>query len=806
MSNPRSLSSSSVGRLTGIVLGTVVFLCVTLIGFSGYVKYQLDRAETVLGAPDAALPVGEDAFNKLRRALGYSGFVGTAQTFLATHDHAAIDDMNAQIKTAEDLLSRLPDKTPPETRHDLQSIVDIFANAAHKAEQSVTDVSVGFTPADMGPLYAALPVLDQRVENGSAVSRFGAENDLKLWATLLTLIAWISLITAAGCTAGIYMSLRERHGAPLRALAQSVQNMARGDMRTPIWGMERHDMVGDLARAVDLARYHFSQLPDMSLLSEQGPVRIRFEGQARSLFEAMMQNIARDSEGIRAQAVTLGDAVSRQKEAVAAVSQRIEAALGNIYHERQSGEQQVQQLLQSVAGSAQNLRSTQETTVAQLDQLISYLEERAKGMAEVTQIAGKQVAQTLQSLSLTEHSLRASAAQNQQTVQKLAASTDELGERLFGAVSLLRAGGKVLTETAEQTQGRLNEAISLLSQSEASLRQILVQGFEPVGRALIRPPDQMSHDPLARDEKTDHLRSIVIGLEVAQRKLEECLAHQAEATEAQINLLTAHSNSLLTQASATAQTLASVTDNLREEQGRLGKSIAQSGDKLATTLESIGGRFEQRIVESIGRVENAAQGFSRLSDLTGQLGPLIERLSTFQMPVVIAPEKSASGEATTEASGQLLTELKMGFELTTRSLERLREEFIANALRQPAASSSAEAPAASAAPMPDLQGQWSKIVEQIMAANDTLSKVVTQQTDRIETRLTVMDKKIAAATASGPAAPPSDEAQTQLKQQAQILAELATALSAIDAHMQEMESVIRSQRSEDRNHNFRDAV
>ncbi len=794
MSNPRSIPSSSVGRFTGFVLGTVVFLCVVLVGGSGYLKYQLDRSEAILVAPESAMQAGEEAFDKLRRALGYSGFVSTAQNFLGTRDHAAINDMNTEIKAAQDVLSRLPEKTAPETRHDLQSIVDMFAAASHKAEQSVTDVAVGFTSADLAPLYGALPVLDARIASAVATTRFSAQADLKLWATLLTIIAWVSLITAAGCTAGIYLSLRERHGAPLRALAQSVQNMARGDMRTPIWGMERHDMVGELARAVDLARYHFSQLPDMSLLSEQGPIRIRFEGQARSLFEAMMQNITRDSEGIRSHAVTLGDAVTHQKDAVAAVAQHIESALGTMYNERQGAEQQVQQLLQTVGGAANSLRGAQESTTAQLGHLISYLEERAKGMAEVTQIAGRQVAQTLQSLSNTEQNLRVSATQNQQTVQKLAASTDELGERLFGAVSLLRAGGKVMTETAEQTQGRLNEAINLLSQSEASLRQILVQGFEPIGRATAQTAS--NSNAMIPSDKSDQLQVIVARLETAQRRLEECLSQQSEATEAQIGLLTAHSNSLLTQASATAQTLATVTDNLREEQTRLDRNIAQTGDKFASAVDVIGNRLEQRVLESLGRVETAAHGFDRLSDLTGQLGPLIERLATFQAPVAAA--SATEGEAASSGDSiQLMTEIKMGFEITSRSLNRLREEFIANALQQPSAPAITKVLSAPVQ-LPDFETQWGKIVDQVMAANDSLSRVVTQQTDRIETRLTVLDKKIAdvsanANTNTGPVSTSSEESQAQIKQQAQILAELASALGSIDAHMQEMEVMFRTQ-------------
>lgn len=729
MNNPAP-PPSGINWLTGSFLSLVVFLCLILIGSSGYMKYQLDRSEAVLAAPESALPSDQDATVKLRRALGYSGFVGAAQNFLSTRDHGAVNDMKVSLKAAQDTLNQLPEKAPPEARRDLQSILDIFAAAAAKAEQSTNDASVGFSSTDLAPLYAALPILDQRSEAAMATGRFAAQSNVKLWATLLTLVAWISLIMAAACASGIYLSLRGRHAAPLRALAQSVQNMARGDMRTPIWGMERQDIVGDLARSVDLARYHFSQLPDMSLISEQGPMRIRFEGKARSLFEAMMQNITRDSEGIRSQASSLADAVNHQKETATQVSAYLGSVISTMNQERQNRDQQAQQLLTSVVGSAQSLHGAQQAAEVQLNHLIAYLEERARGLAEVTQITGRQVAQTLQSLSLTEHNLRSSAEQNQETVRRLASSTNDLGEQLFGAVSLLRAGGKVLTETAENTQSRLNEAISLLSQSEGSLRAMLVQGFEPVGHLLANTSDKIA----AREEETKRMQAIISGFEAAQHKLEEYFAQQTQVAGAQ-------------------------TEN------------------LTVTLDDIGSRLEQRIAESLSRAENTMQGLNKLSEISEQMGAAVERLAALE----------AANQAATEGTpDNLLLEIKSGFEVTTRSLARLREEFIGAALNGQTLSS---APAATEEASP---AALQSMVEQVVAANGSLASVITQQSDRIETRLAGMDKKINAGGSTSGGGMSADDAQAQLRQQAQVLSELATALGSIDAHMQEMRALFKN--------------
>jgi hypothetical protein len=465
-------------------------------------------------------------------------------------------------------------------------------------------------------------------------------------------------------------------------------------------------------------------------------MRVRFEGKARSLFEAMMQNITRDSEGIRAQASNLADSVNHQKEAAALVAARIESALGTIQNEREDRERQMQELVNSVANSAHSLHGARQAAEVQLNHLIAYLEERARGMAEVTQIAGRQVAQTLQSLSLTEHNLRSSAEQNQDTVKRLASSTSQLGEQLFGAVSLLRAGGKVLTETAENTQSRLNEAISLLVQSETSLRQMLVQGFQPLGTLRTSAAEQES----AREDQTKRLQAIVGGFEAAQRKLEEYFAQQAQAAGDQT-------------------------------------------EKLASALGDIGGRLEQRIAESLNRADGMTQGVNKLTELSEQMGAAVERLSALEA----AQATNAGG-----VSDNLMIEIKSGFEVTTRSIARLREGFVESALgeQQPAIGAAQSSGMAGA---PGLE----KVIEQVMEANENLANVIGQQNDRIEKRLIVMDKRITArseASSAGGMSP--EEAQSQLRQQAQVLSELASALGSIDAHMQEMRALFnRSQGS-----------
>ncbi len=613
----------------GAVLFLVVVVCIALIGSSGYVKYQLDSAGSALAAPELQLTSEQQIFDKIRRTLGYSGFIGLAQKFTTTRDPAMLPDMKTQLKLASEALEHIPEKTSAETRHDLQAILDVYKSTLDKAERSTAIVAPpalsvpAFTADDLLPLYAALPVLNDRVTSALAANRQTEQNKLQLWATLLTVMCWSSLIIAATLAASIFLILRGRNSAPMRALAQSVKNMARGDMRSSIWGMERQDAIGELSRAVDQARFHFSQLPDMSLLSEQGPVRIRFEGNTRSLFEAMMRVISRDSELVHEQASSLSNAVNKQQEALAHVIERVEAVLQNVEKRAVSGDQQVRQALQGMLGSAESLKNAQEHAADQLNRIIPFLQERTQGLSEIAQITGKQVAQALQSLAQSERGLRSTAEHSEEAIRKFSTTADTLGERMFGAVNLLQASGKVLAETTEVARSRFDTAI------------------ERIGSATF----QMPAGPLAGatgavdHHSAERLETAVGALETAHSKLSQLLSEQADATRAHIDLLTTQSGGLLTQASTTSQTLSTAADRLRDEQA-----------KLAEMLARIPAPTEQHAVQPISFEPLLVELKSGFVALENNLAALREQIS--------ASKQAEQNSATSAPAGDLTEQMR----------------------------------------------------------------------------------------------------------------------------------------------------
>ena len=737
-------AAAGIGRFTAIVLGLVVFVCVAMIGGTGYLKYQLDRAGTLLAAPDSVLGGNQDALGQLRHDWGYGGFLGLAQKYVATRDASGFAEMKTLIKAADDLVAQLPEKTPVETRRELASVAELFDASMQKISAPAGDALGEFTAADLAPLAAALPVLDAHASSGNAETRLGAQNNVQFWAMLLTLVSWSSLIVAAACAAGIFLTLRDKHSAPMRALAQSIQNMAHGDMRTAIWGIERQDMVGELARAVDIARYHFSHLPDVSLLSEQGPIRMRFEGETRSLFEAMMKAISSDSHNIREQSSTLTDTVKQQKETLAALTTKVETILKSVAQQGQNGDQQIRQAIAEMVGSAENLKNAHAHAADQLNRLIPPIQDRAQGLAEITQITGKQISQTLQSLASSEISLKANAEQAKETLTKLSSTADDLSERLFGAINLLQASGKVMAETTDNIKSRLGEAVAPAPAQDTSLAP-WVERLEEI--ALRLASAQMARDePSGATDLTplsDQLEHITSQLAALQARTNEQATEQiftqgdaeqqtrvAAALSELKSMLTAHND------------VAALNDKIAE--------LTELNGRVAVFTSALPGDLRQALREEL-------QGMAALNDKIAELTELNGRVAVF--------------------TSALPGDLRQALREEMQNVVPPSEEAVEGGTPQPACAFS-----------PELENkfrdQWFQMSAQIEASRANVVQTLSDHIDGIENRLSAKPTPTPTKTTADYAL------QIQIEKQTQILTELVSTLALIDEHMRQMRAEV----------------
>src|SRR5262249_36593448 len=150
-----------------------------------------------------------------------------------------------------------------------------------------------------------------------------------------------------------------------------------------------------------------------------------------------------------------------------------------------------------------------------------------------------------------------SAEHSETAVKKLSSTADDLGDRLFGAINLLQASGKVLAEQTEKTQSRIDEAIDKLKDIPA----------------VVAPPAPEPAAPAFASDTAPRLEALIASLEAGHKKLEELVSEQTQAAKVQIDLLMTHSTGLLSQSTTTAQTLSAAADHIREGQAKFDATV-----------------------------------------------------------------------------------------------------------------------------------------------------------------------------------------------------------------------------------------
>lgn len=765
---------SGSGRFAAFGLGMLAFLCIAMLGGTGYMKYRLDLAETAL----ATAPSSSQAnpIDRLSRDLGYGGFLGLAQKRGVSSDTFALTEMKDRLKSAHETATHLPAEIPVETKNEIVNIAALFEAALQKIEANGSVMPAQeFAASDLAPLYAALPILDGYKDSFSLSDPSKPLSEAKLWSMLLAFASWLSLIIGASSIGGMYLVAKDRRSVPLKALAQSVENMARGDMRTAIWGLERQDSIGDLARAIDSARYRFSQLPDVALMSDEGPVHLRFEGETRSLFDAMMKALSADAENIREQSASLTSSVQGQKESIAELGSKVEEILSDLAQRGKNGDKQLTGAIKEMVSSTENLKNAHTHAADQLARLIPAIQDRAQGLAEITQITGKQLTHTLQSLASSEISLKSNAEQTKETLSKLSSTADDLGERLFGAINLLQASGKVLGETTEAIKAEWSEIASaqewnqkfedIATQLVGLQAKLDAQADSQFGlaHALEQSMEQSNPDSLRESILAplgDSFANVLERLSVIHDRLNE----QSE----QIEKATA-------QQSETAEpaNMASIEARLAELadlDGRVAVFVsALPGDLRQTVREEIQGLSEQNhpaeLQEKLSELQASLASFPDLSQQLSEIGDLLtsrfeEQRSSFDDRLNEVKEKLSEFEGALAAAQHMAEETREGM-AQTETLRDIPQEIHKQFL-----------------------DQWFQVSAQIEATRTSLAETLSVQIQEIESRLTNPPPSVQTKSAADYAL------KLQIEKQTEILSELVGTLGLIDAHMNQITTKI----------------
>lgn len=611
--------NSATYTLSNLVMAGIALICLLMLGSTGYIKHQIDRAESLLVAPDSAFSADQEIYQKTVISLGYSGFLGAAETFINTRDRAALGDMRMYHKTAEETITRLGDKAPNAVRRDLNAILKIFSNIIEKAEEGGDAMSVGITSSDLLNASTSLATLDNRVQAALSSHRIVAHDQMKFWSLAMLLVAWGSIVLLALTGCAVILVRRGKQTVPMQNILQCVDNMAQGDLDTPVWGLERSDAIGNLARSLDKLRLFFSQVPDVSIETEEGQTRFKFEGETRSIFQAMVKNITENFERAQQSALGYTGTMNAQQDILTSVTTRLNAVLTSLQQQGSAQEETIRNLSDSLSESALSLAVSQEKSVTQLGQLVPYMQERIQNMSEVTHLAGEHITQSLQTLNKAETALRSSASQSHQVVQQLATATNQMGERMFAALNLMQASGKLLNETTDTVRTRFNEAVHALGRGEGHLQEIITRAESRLS-STVNAEENMAALATRTENSAEKMERAVNNICERHEGLSEQVVmatHRMESIVASFDAAQRAMNEATTQVRRDGTMINGLLMELRANNEQLIASVNQNSQSSFTAVQNLAEKsfaLMQRLEVQIQQQAQAAE--IHLDDLT----------------------------------------------------------------------------------------------------------------------------------------------------------------------------------------------
>ena len=215
--------------------------------------------EDSLANPSSAPAVRIAALERLRDTLGDDGFLKAYRALLILGDASLTPELMRRAADASAALDAF--RAAAETARDVDDakamapLVAAFARAARYR-----------TPGVEVPRFAALEqtytALKARIAGALDVARYRRIESLSQALVIAQILAVLALAALSLTLLGMAWFIRARLLDPLRMLRRNTELAADGALPLQLWGANRSDEIGALARAIDRLRRKLAGAPD----------------------------------------------------------------------------------------------------------------------------------------------------------------------------------------------------------------------------------------------------------------------------------------------------------------------------------------------------------------------------------------------------------------------------------------------------------------------------------------------------------------------------------------------------------------
>lgn len=580
-----------------------------IIGGSYFVGF-VSEVQRGLNDPESASRQAVEKIASIEQILGYQGYLKAYRSFRLTGDISAREQMTQRAMDASrglDALRKLYAETPAANRtlQDLAGVIEEFSRVARSAPDlgpalrgSASMDALETLPQvpQLEATYLTLRTALERLRSQTQSHQMGSIAWALTWSQMLIICAFAAVICGLLAAAGL---LQLGITQPLKSLTGSLDAVGDGQVNRPVWGTDRPDEIGAMARAGEKLRKSLTETETLKTLAEKGEVHLRLEGDASILLGKVVSGVESAAEALKNAAAELSASQNLQQRAFEQSAQKFDE-FGPRFNELASTVGQVARDV--LSGAATDLRTSMSKIVtmadertARLSDVAGQFEQNGKQLSDAVDLVKVKTGTAIDGLTNSITAFR-KAADGAQSIQgAFFTACDRISSDAAATTENVRTLAERLSNVVETVDGQLQSKLAALGNLE--------QGIERTLGAI---------EGRAR-ETTEAIAAAAAAMETRTARTEERTEQSIGEFEDIVKLFRdEHAETIK---SFDHEAFASMLEQLNQVATRLQERLDQ-GNGTATHIEALTRALARKIDLSLGNLNTQATQFAEAFNAT----------------------------------------------------------------------------------------------------------------------------------------------------------------------------------------------
>ena len=291
-------------------MAAAIIAAVLISGGAFFVGY-ISELQRDLNDPSSLRTQAAAHFAALEKSLGYSGFLKAYRNYRLTGEAALRLQLSRNTLEAAHAINGLKavyanNPAAAEALREASAISETFAHIARTAPETGSVALRGTAAMDalsslpqspqLEATYVSLRTALDRLRQAELDHQLGGAASALNWSQMLIVATIGSLVLGLLVVAGL---LQLGIIQPLKSLERSLTSVGDGAISQKIWGIDRPDEFGAIARAGDKVRRGLLETTALKSLAEKGQLHISLDGQSSVLLERLAADVTSATETLK---------------------------------------------------------------------------------------------------------------------------------------------------------------------------------------------------------------------------------------------------------------------------------------------------------------------------------------------------------------------------------------------------------------------------------------------------------------------------------------------------------------------------